>query len=141
MIKSLKKLNYDARNGSKDCVIKLEVVGFKYLMDGRYLVTIRDIAVVEEVVTIPPVKLINAVPGQEAPKEETKIVEKDVPIVLRDLIFTKPEIDGLFSSVGRSILPSESFTEKFNELIDMSLLTITQMDPIYGSESADWVII
>ena len=141
MIKSLKNLNYDARNGSKDCVIKLEVVGFKYLMDGRYLVTIRDIAVVEEVVTIPPVKLINAVPGQEAPKEETKIVEKDVPIVLRDLIFTKPEIDGLFSSVGRSILPSESFTEKFNELIDMSLLTITQMDPIYGSESADWVII
>ena len=141
MIKSLKKLNYDARNGSKDCVIKLEVVGFKYLMDGRYLVTIRDIAVVEEVVTIPPVKLINAVPGQEAPKEETKIVEKDVPIVLRDLIFTKPEIDGLFSSVGRSILPSESFTEKFNELIDLSLLTITQMDPIYGSESADWVII
>ena len=142
-IRSTKKLKYDARDTSKEAIIELEVTGFKYLMNGKYVITIKDTAILEKVVVIPSQEASQITPFQSIPAiPETTIVE-ELPsaIGLRSKTYTKDEIDQLFNSLGQDILSGESFTEEFELLITQSLLVITQLDPIYDTESSDWQIV
>ncbi len=142
-IVSTKKLKYDARDISKEAIIELEVIGFKYLMDERYLVTIRDSTIEEEIVSVPVADIPAEIPGQEAvpTKEEYKKEVTITPIALREKIYNKEDIDSLFMLSEDTIGPEDSFTDKFEGIIQKSLLAITKMSTIYGSVAEDWEIV
>ncbi len=137
---STKKLKYDARDTSKEGIIELEVVGFKYLLNNQYLVTIRDTVITEEIITIPAQPSLSGIPGEPDIPSYTETKEVRTAIKLRDKLYNKLEIDQLFSSLNKSIEQNDSFTEKFELLIKESILVITQLDPIYGSIASDWEI-
>lgn len=137
---STKKLKYDARDISKEAIIELEVVGFKYLMDERYLITIRDSTTEEKITYLPTVN-----PPAEIPEQEPLPIKQDymaetvvTPIALREKIYSKEEVDSLFILSEDTIGPENSFTNKFEDIIQKSLLAITKMSPIYGSIAEDW---
>jgi hypothetical protein len=139
---STKKLKYDGRNTSKEAIVQLEVIGFKYLMNEKYLVIIRDSIVVKEIVSIPPVDIPQEVPGDAVPPIENYREEIIItPIGLREKIYSKENIDSLFTLSQDTIGPEDSFTEKFEDVIEKSLLAITKMAPIYGSVAEDWEIV
>ena len=137
-IRSTRKLKYDARDTSKEAIVELEVVGFKYLMNNKYIITIKDSAIIEETITVPGQEASETNPNIPAVPETTVIEEVPTAIGLRNKIYTKEEIDQLFNSLSRDILFEQSFTEEFELLITQSLLIITQLDPIYNTESSDW---
>lgn len=61
--------------------------------------------------------------------------------------FTKIEVDGLFTALSNSILPTESYTAEMDKLLTMSLLLDTKNNlmsdgkTVYGGTPADWVVI
>lgn len=60
--------------------------------------------------------------------------------------FTKPEIDGLFTALNNSILPSESYSEEMDGLLTIGLLLDTQNNllsdgkTVYGGSPQNWEI-
>jgi len=111
-------------------------------MNEKYLVTIRDSTVVKEIVSIPPVDIPQEVPGEAVPPIENYREEITItPIGLREKIYNKENIDSLFTLSEDTIGPEDSFTEKFEDVIEKSLLAITKMAPIYGSVAEDWEIV
>lgn len=141
-IKSLKKLKYDARDTSKEAVIKVKVEGFKYLMNQKYAVIIKDFAITEKEITTQPNIPVLLQPGETFDEEPiTEIIEVETSIGLREKVYDKEKIDQLFNATSDGISKEESFTDNFEDLIAKSLLYITMDDPIYGSESSDWEII
>ena len=60
--------------------------------------------------------------------------------------YQKAEIDGLFSALQNSILPSESYSEEMDSLLTMGLLLDTRTNlldngkTVYGGVGSDWEI-
>lgn len=60
--------------------------------------------------------------------------------------YTKAEIDGLFTALQNSILPSESYSEEMDSLLTMGLLLDTRTNllegdkTVYGGVGSNWEI-
>lgn len=59
----------------------------------------------------------------------------------KDVTYSNEQIDGLFTQIGESITPDQSYSQRQDELIVKALLIVTQHQPIYGSTADDWEIV
>lgn len=73
--------------------------------------------------------------------------ENDSIIVIKEevvpaALFTKENVDSLFTLLNDPIIVSESFTDQFKELLKKALLADTQSFeiPLYGIDANDWEI-
>lgn len=77
----------------------------------------------------------------------TKANNLYTPINEKFKTFQKVEVDGLFSLLGNSIIPSESYSSEMDNLLTMALLLDTQTNllsdgkTVYGGDAIHWVVV
>lgn len=114
-IQSKRELVYDSRT-QKKAIIQVEVVGWKYNpQEGIYYVSIGDY-VLENISGVQARRFIGS----------------------KESIYSREQINGLFTQINNPINATDNFSDKLDDLISNALLAVTTQQPIYGSEADDW---
>ncbi len=138
-IKSTKEMIYDARSNDFG-MIEIEIQGWTYEPAyQRFSVRITDYVVASQISNM-------YIPGVQMPISYSYPVRNT--ITQKDIIYTKEQVDSVFTQLGNPIEIGESFTEETDKFISETLLMITQANPIYRdaetgmvSLPSDWILI
>ena len=113
------------RNGTMQAKIALYISALNHQDEfGRYVAEVKDFEVVPRE---------NPQPGE--PLNDYSLLRR------QSKVRTKEQVDTMFSCIGKSITPDESFTEAFAELQVQSLLLETKQVPLYGTTADEWEIV
>lgn len=127
VVRTKTEKNITDRNGTRQAKIALYISGLNHQDEfGRYVAEVKDFACV-------PVQ--NPQPGE--PLNRYELLEN----AKRSKVRLKDQIDTMFSYIGASITPDESFTDAFADLQAKSLLLETQQNPLYGTTADEWEIV
>lgn len=120
-IKSNVELIYDARN-KKQGFLLIEISKWSYEPNnGRYTAKVNDY-------------VLKTIDAEGVPTISQQLISS------KDVVYSKLQIDSLFSLLANPIELTESYSDEMDNLISMALLYVTQQDPVYGV-AENWEII